>query len=344
LRRLDLATPLHRIASRVGEGPWPSAKARADLARARALASVDVTAHNAGATTPTFERVVSQVVSAAQFSEPAFERMRRVMFPRDVRIPWGANHATVDVPHRKLWEFCYILRAAEQHGKLEPGLSAVGFGVGQEPIPAALASFGLSVLATDLDASADESAAWAATGQHLSQSSVLSRPEVISDTLLKEHVRTRAVDMNEVPDDLGRFDLVWSCCALEHLGSPEAGLDFVERTLDLLKPGGVSVHTTELELTLREATADYGHLAVYRKDDLDRFAEQIRARGYEIETNWYVSLDSPAERWIALPPYPQDDPAHLKLVIGESVSTSAGLLIRRPAANVEQTRPARIGG
>jgi hypothetical protein len=255
--------------------------------------------------------------------------MRRIMFPGEARIPWGAQEAPAAVPHRKLWEFCYILRAAEQHGRLEPGMSAVGFGVGQEPIPAALASRGLSVLATDLDPSADESAAWAETGQHLSELSALSRPDVISDALLRERVRTRHVDMNDVPDDLGRFDLVWSSCALEHLGSPQAGLDFVTRSLDLLNPGGVAVHTTELELTPREETADYGHLAVYRVSDLDGLADSVRKMGYEMNTNWYVAMDTAADRWVALPPYPQDDPAHLKLKIGDSVSTSVGLLIRR---------------
>jgi 2-polyprenyl-3-methyl-5-hydroxy-6-metoxy-1,4-benzoquinol methylase len=302
----------------------------ASALREAALARVDVTTHNAGATPPTFEHVVSQVVSAAQFSEPSFERVRRIMFPRDVRIPWGATNARVDVLHRKLWEFCYILRAAEQHGRLQPGLKAVGFGVGQEPIPAALASRGLSVLATDLDASAEESAPWAATGQHLSQASALSQPAIISDAELEERVRTRFVDMNAVPDDLGRFDLVWSACALEHLGSPEAGMEFVVRTLDLLEPGGVAGHTTELELTPREETADYGHLAVYRVIDLDRLAERVRSKGFEMATNWYVAMDSPADRWVALPPYPHDDPAHLKLAIGNSVSTSVALLIRRP--------------
>jgi 2-polyprenyl-3-methyl-5-hydroxy-6-metoxy-1,4-benzoquinol methylase len=278
---------------------------------------------------PTFDALVSQVVSTAQFSEPSFTRLRRVLFPQEVQVAWGSEHATVDVPHRKVWEFCYILRAAEQHGKLEPGLTALGFGVGQEPLPAALAKFGLTVLATDLDASAEESAAWAATGQHLSQMSALSRPEVVSDAVLEERVRMRPVDMNHLPDDLGRFDLVWSACALEHLGSPEAGTDFVLQTLNLLKPGGVAVHTTELELRPREATADYGHLAVYRVDDLNELRTEVRRRGLEMEANWYVAMDSPADRWISLPPYPHDDPAHLKLVIGDSVSTSVGLLIRR---------------
>jgi hypothetical protein len=136
--------------------------------------------------------------------------------------------------------------------------------------------------------------------------------------------------MNEVPDDLGRFDLVWSACALEHLGSPEAGMEFIVRTLDLLEPGGIAAHTTELELTPRVETAEYGHMAVYRVADLDRLADSIRSMGFEIATNWYVSMDTPADRWISLPPYPHDDPAHLKLMIGESVSTSVGLLIHRP--------------
>jgi 2-polyprenyl-3-methyl-5-hydroxy-6-metoxy-1,4-benzoquinol methylase len=324
---------LRPLSGRIGNkirGLRPGSKTRAVVARARALDRVDVSFHNAGATPPTFERVVSQVVSAAQFSEPAFQRLQRVMFPREFRMSWGASHATVDVPHRKLWEFCYVLRAAEQYGRLKPGLSALGFGVGQEPIPAALASCGLSVLATDLDASVAESAAWAATGQHLSELSALSRPEIVSDAVLEKQVRTRFIDMNEIPDDVGRFDLVWSACALEHLGSPTAGMDFVLRILELLEPGGLAVHTTELELTPREETADYGRLAVYRVADLDCLAERVRSMGFEMATNWYVSLETPADRWVSLPPYPHDDPAHLKLVIGDSVSTSVGLLIRRP--------------
>jgi 2-polyprenyl-3-methyl-5-hydroxy-6-metoxy-1,4-benzoquinol methylase len=328
--RVDLETRIGGLVSGLRDRLPPGGETRALTARARALALVDVTSHNAGSTAPTFEALVSQVVSAAQFSESSFKRLRKVLFPRDVRVAWGSEQATIDIPHRKVWEFCYILRAAEQHDKLKPGLTAVGFGVGQEPLPAALAKFGLSVLATDLDARAEESAAWAATGQHLSQLSALSRPDVVSDAVLEERVRMRPVDMNRLPNDLGHFDLVWSACALEHLGSPDAGMAFIRRSLELLRPGGIAVHTTELELTPRATTADYGHMAVYRVVDLDRLADRVRNMGFEIATNWYVPLEAPADRWISLPPYPHNDPAHLKLLIGQSVSTSVGLLIRRP--------------
>ena len=293
---------------------------------AAALSLVDVSSHNAGASCPTFDEVVSQVVSASQFSHPDFERFQRMLFPDQAL-------ATVAMPHRKVWESVYVLRAAEQHGILELGRRAVGFGVGQEPIPAVLAQAGLAVLATDLDVTEAASAGWAAAAQHMSNLSSLSRPDIVADDLLERQVSTRFVDMNSVPDDLGRFDLVWSCCALEHLGSPEAGLEFVVRTLDLLEPGGVSVHTTELELTPRTETSDYGNLAIYRKVDLDRLVERVRSLGFEIEPNWYVSLDTPADRWISLPPYTDGDLAHLKLGVGDSVATSVGLLIRRPAAS-----------
>ena len=103
------------------------------------------------------------------------------------------------------------------------------------------------------------------------------------------------------------------------------------RTLDLLEPGGVAVHTTELELTPRADTEYHLDTAIYRLDDLERLAQRVRDMGFEMQTNWYVSMDTPADRWISLPPYPHDDPAHLKLAIAESVSTSVGLLITRPA-------------
>jgi len=291
-----------------------------------ALARVDVTEHNRGFTPPTFDTLVSQVVSASQFAHADFERLRRVMYPGVVVLPWGSSPGTA--AHRKVWEFVYVLRAAEQEAVLAAGRRALGFGVGREPLPAALAKHGLSVLATDLGAGEGETAAWAATRQHMSDLRALSHPAIVTDEKLAEHVTVRHVDMNHVPDDLGAFDLVWSCCALEHLGSPGSGLDFVVRTLDLLEPGGVSVHTTELELTPREETADYGHLAVYRTVDLDELAGRVRALGCEMETNWHVSLETPIDRWIARHPY--DDPAHLKLTIGDSVSTSVGLLIRKP--------------
>jgi hypothetical protein len=262
-----------------------------------------------------FASFTSLAVDAAHFREAPF----REWFPL---VSDGGMEL-----HRKQWEYAFVLERARQAGVLEPGRRALGFGVGREPIPAVLAAHGLDVLATD---QADEDADhWKDTNEHASGVASLSRPSVVDDATLARRVTFRAMDMKDVADDLGDFDLVWSSCAIEHLGSPEAGLEFVLQTAPLLRPGGVAVHTTEFELTARETTADYGHCAVYRRADFEALAQQLTERGFEIDLNLYVSMATPADRFVAVPPYPATDPAHLKLQIFDSVSTSYGLAIRR---------------
>lgn len=297
--------------------------------REQALSRIDVDAQNREFG-PDFERVRCQVVSAAQFEDPHFDRLRRLLYPAHADLPLGALQVPITRPHRKLWEFCFILRAVEQHGLLRSGRRAIGFGVGREPLPAAFAAYGMDVVATDRQP--DASVEWSESGQHMSDLDALDHPHIVPRDVLTRRVRLEFVDMNHVPSDLGRaggFDVVWSACALEHLGSPAAGTAFVSNTLEMLAPGGISVHTTELELTRRSTTADYGNLAIYRVEDLDALVADARARGYEAETNWYVSMDTPADRWVSLPPH-DDDIAHLKLSVGTSITTSVGLLFRAP--------------
>ena len=263
-----------------------------------------------------FASFTSMAVDAAHFRDGAFREWFALVSDGGMEL------------HRKPWEYAFVLERARQAGVLEPGRRALGFGVGREPIPAVLAARGLDVLATD---QADEDADhWKDTNEHASDVAALSRPGVVDDATLAARVTFRAMDMNDLADDLGEFDLVWSSCAIEHLGSPAAGLEFVLQTAELLRPGGVAVHTTEFELTARDETADYGHCAVYRRDDFETLARRLTERGFEIDLNLYVSLATPVDRFVAVPPYPATDPAHLKLQIFDSVSTSYGLAIRRP--------------
>lgn len=276
---------------------------------------IDVGANNARYGASPFASFTSQAVDSRHFLEPSFREWFALVSDGGMEY------------HRKPWEYAFILERARQGSVLEPGRKALGFGVGTEPIPAVLASRGLEVVATDQP---DENAEhWKRLGEHAHDLQSLSRPSVIDDATLAAQVTFRAMDMNDVADDLGAFDLVWSSCAIEHLGSPEAGLDFVLRTAEMLEPGGIAVHTTEFELSPRSSTADYGHCAVYRTEDFERLARELMARGFEIDLNFYVSMATPRDRFVAVVPYPPTDPSHLKLEIFDSVSTSYGLAIRR---------------
>jgi hypothetical protein len=302
---------------------------REELDRAAALGRVDLREHNTDTMPPTLDHVVSQVVSAAQCTHPDYEAWSDLLgMPLSVRRF-----------NRKVWEWVYILQAIRQCGLLREGRRAVGFGVGNEPLPAVFARYGLSVVATDqTEDSAGQVAAgnWAATGQLLRGIDGLLRPEIVSNDRARELIKPRAIDMNDVPDDLGPCHLTWSAGALEHLGSPARGLSFLRRSAELLAPGGIAVHTTELELIPREETVDHGHLACYRPADLNAFAEELTDGGFEIDLNLHVSMDTPEDRWVSVvlihgPDLEAGEQAHLKLAVYDSVITSVGILIRRPS-------------
>lgn len=283
--------------------------------QASLLDQVDVSGYNRMGP-PTLRHLRSQVVSAAQIQEPLYEQI-------------AARLGEVRRFHRKQWEFVAILAAAEQGSILAPGKRALGFGVGTEPLPAALASAALDVVATDQPI--DQSGHWTTRNEHAQGLFSLYKPAIIDEATMRERVSFRPVDMNRIPNDLGEFDLIWSACALEHLGSPQAGLEFLHNTLRMLKPGGIAVHTTEFDLTPGATAVDYGHCALYRLEDIMQLQAQVRADGFEMDLNPYVAFEHPADRAIAPPMSVGDEEFHLKLALYDSITTSIVLLIRRPA-------------
>ena len=151
--------------------------------------------------------------------------------------------------HRKIWEWCFIAQALDERGLLAPGRRGLGFAVGQEPLSALFAAHGCTIVATDLGEEEAAKHGWVETGQHAAALDALNQRGLCPEARFHENVTFRVADMRALPTDLGHFDFVWSSCALEHLGSLEAGMHFIEASLALLKPGGVAVHTTEYNLT-----------------------------------------------------------------------------------------------
>lgn len=302
---------------------------RENLDRAAALARIDLTDHNRGAEPPEFGRLRSQTPSAAQFEHPAFREWEPLL-----RFEHRAERC-----HRKTWEWAYILQAARQHGVLRAGLRAVGFGVGNEPVPAVLASHGITVVATDRMGPVDENAVrtWADRGWQLTGIEGLQRPEILPNGRAAELITTRSVDMNDVPSDLGPCDLVWSAGSFEHLGSAEHGMRFVRKTAALLAPSGIAVHTTEMDLVPHEQSIDYGELVCYQPQDLRHLAELLVQDGFEVDLNLHVAMETSDDRWVSVvllqaAELAAGEQAHLKVALGDSVITSFGFIIRRPAA------------
>lgn len=253
--------------------------------------------------------------------------------------------------HRKVWEVCFIAQAAWEAGALAPGRRALGFAVGREPLPSLLAAAGVDVVATDLPARDRRAREWVRTGQNAGAGGAaaarraLFRPDLIDAESFDARVAFRAVDMRRIPPNLldGGFDLVWSACAMEHLGGLGRGADFVLRTMRCLRPGGVAVHTTEFNLDEAGGTLRRGGTVLYQRRHLDALAQRLAEAGHLM-----VPLDSmageggPLDAFVDLPPFGDapsegDAPAataagfsapHLRLSIRGYPATSVGILVR----------------
>ncbi|HEY9210839.1 MAG TPA: glycosyltransferase [Methylotenera sp.] len=232
--------------------------------------------------------------------------------------------------HRKQWEFVYICQTLFERGYLRNGMSAIGFGVGKEPLVSYFASRGVQVLATDLDFLKAEELGWVSTDQHSDNLDALNEHGLCDSSEFYRLASFRNVDMNEIPQDIGSYDICWSSCAFEHLGSIRKGLDFVLNSARLLKPGGIAVHTTEYNISSNTKTLDNNpSFVIFRRCDIELLVKELTSEGYQVEPIDFSAGEDELERYVDLPPY-VDEP-HLRLQLaGEYVSTSLGIIIRAP--------------
>jgi SAM-dependent methyltransferase len=262
----------------------------------------------------------------------------------DLESDWAAywfNELKIGfIYHRKLWEIAYLLQALYNNDMIQPGKRGLGFGCGEEVFPSYFANAGVSVTVTDLNPDSRESKGWAETGQHASSLERSFVPSLVTRDDFFARTQLVYVDMNDIPSSLRDFDFCWSICALEHLGSIEKGLDFIENAMDTLRPGGIAVHTTEFNFYDENITIDnWGCVFFQRKHFLD-LADRLRAKGYEIPAISFDLGADPLDRFIDLPPYSHQvskelknlwiRQQHLKVAHDGVASTCFGLIIRKP--------------
>ena len=229
--------------------------------------------------------------------------------------------------HRKLWELGYICQALFERGMLSSGKRGLGFAVGQEHLPAYFAAQGCDIVATDLGAADPRARGWADTGQWASAVDSLNRRGLCNADQFRQRVSFLPVDMNQIPADLRGFDFTWSMCSFEHCGTIELGKQFLRRQMDCLRPGGVAVHTTELNLTSNTSTVTKAKTVVFRRRDIEEMIRGLRADGHRVEPLDLGVGAHPLDWFVDSKPYSND--RHLRLRIGRYASTSIGLLIEK---------------
>lgn len=271
-------------------------------------------------------QVTSQLCKYTDFKTPWFDKWKKRLKFED--------HDSAFLPkniqfHRKAWEFAIIPQVLEERGKLDgEDVRGVGFAVGREILPSYFASRKIRITATDAPSSDANSAAWGETSQHSSEREHLYYPNLVERKVFDKQVKFKPVDMRNIKGlKLKSFDFVWSACSFEHLGTLDAGLDFVVKSCELLKPGGIAVHTTEFNLTSNDDTIKEGMFVIYRKQDLEKLDRMLRLKGFAMEI---INLDAGVhehDRLFDTHPYYTSGRQHVKLDLAGHVATSCVIVI-----------------
>ena len=214
--------------------------------------------------------------------------------------------------HRKLWEFAYVLQALWEAGMLEPGRRGLGFGCGREPVPSYLASRHVEVCVTDLAPEQTVGRGWQETAQHTATLDLAFHAHLVPRDVFDRQVRLEYVDMNAIPEHLRGFDFAWSICALEHLGSIDKGLAFIENSLATVRSGGMVVHTTEFNFTRDDETIDNWMTVLFQRRHFQQLAERLQDQGHQVAPLDFDVGDAPMDHFIDLPPFRDDWSGHLK--------------------------------
>lgn len=262
---------------------------------------------------------------------------------RDMESEWVRHWCSqLGVPviyHRKLWELAYILQVAYNTGNLRAGRRGLGFGCGTEPLTSYFASCGVEVTMTDLAPDDARTQSWTGTNQHASTLDDAHIEKLVSREQFDALVRYRSVDMNAIPDDLANYDFCWSTCALEHLGSIEHGLAFIENSLRPLRPGGTAIHTTEFNINPLGPTIDNWGTVLFQRRHFETLGERLTAAGHKVARLDFNPGNKPLDQFIDLPPWDEGtmaylsgrlgSRAHLKVAIDGFVTTCYGITVSK---------------
>jgi hypothetical protein len=279
----------------------------------------------------------SQLCSAESLRSPALRAWAERLRPM-----WAAVDDGREVMlHRKMWEWLFIAESLRERGMLAPGRTGLGFGVGREPLVALFADAGCAIVATDQPHESavatgwtDSSVEWAGGLEDLNEFGLCAPAD------FAQRVAYRPVDMTAVPADLTGFDFAWSSCALEHLGTLGAGMDFVVASMDCLRPGGVAVHTTEFLVSSNDATVEAGGTVFYRRRDIEELVARLRRAGHDVDMDYTLGA-TPEDEHVDVPPYSD---VHLRTELAGYVTTSLALIITKGSGRRGLFRRIRRGG
>lgn len=273
-------------------------------------------------------RIISRLCTENDFYNENFRQIKRELIDTEEIVL-----------RRKVWEWVYIIQVLQYYKMLGEGKKGIGFAVGKEPLPSYFAKNHTDVLASDLGAYEENAKDWVNTNQHSSGNlKELWYGNICPEQLFDKHVKYRDINMNDLPADEKDYDFCWSSCAIEHVGDLEKSKLFLKKMLNVLKSGGVAVHTTEFNLSSDNTTIEYGDSVIYRRKDIEEMKKWFRKNGHYMETS-YKRAKTEGNCYVDIGPFESEyKPYHLTLVANGYIETSFAIIVIKDELKNENIR------
>ena len=230
--------------------------------------------------------------------------------------------------HRKGWELAWIAEHIERHFSVSlPGKRGLGIAVGVEPLCSLFPSCGADVVITDIDPSAENIKEWwVDTGQHCGGD--VEKIHGLEGGSYKENVSFSYYDMRDpLPKEwVNGFDFLWSNNSVVHIGSIGAAMDFIVRSSEALKPGGIMVHTTEYAISGPPDDSVDGANSFMRFEHIMETLRMLRKSGMIVPTHHCKDWQLIDEETVDA----SEKFHHVKINSGKCVVTCVGFVAIKP--------------
>ena len=241
--------------------------------------------------------------------------------------------------HRKYWEIGFIISNLLKLNLLSENKTGIGFGCGEEKIVSAFVDLNLKITATDQPRSNESHVGWYKTNQYCNgiETFLKHTPTITTIEKIKKNLVYEDVDMNKLSDNPNKkYDFLWSCSSLEHLGSIKNSIKFIVNSMNYLKNNGVAIHITEFNWH-DDLYYDDPYNCCFNKEILSNIFLELRKKGCKPLPINYELGDSDQDKYIDEHPfvihnnppliYDEKGESHFKLKIKKKYSTSIGFIV-----------------
>lgn len=220
--------------------------------------------------------------------------------------------------YRKGWEWTQALYGLHQLDMIHEDATALGVGVGREPLLFYLSDRVKHVIGTDLYGNVE----WSNEGGREADSQFIANPQLFSNRPFRNHLDLQNMSGTQLDFEDETFDFTWSLSSIEHFGSHENSAKAIQEMARVTKKNGIVAIATEYIITPNASS----HPEYFRQSDLDQY---ILSASSSLELIEPIDYSLPPLEWLIDPIMVQYDVHRLRhhIILNDGLNQWTSIMV-----------------